>query len=147
MTAVFIIGKNMRMVLHSHRKDKTSQNIKYSKCNTSFLGGRYKLCYTPEGLFFLVLGFYSVMPLKESWPPAWMTESCWFLSHTWSCYDSGLPVDFLWKTETCLHIFFHIKLIEGNLWSMTYLFLCVYFPVWRSLVSQRQIWNRSLEWC
>lgn len=36
------------------------------------------------------------MQLQESWPPAWKTESCWFLSHTSSCYDSGLQEDFLW---------------------------------------------------
>lgn len=44
--------------------------FEYFYWHTSFLGGHYTLCYTPEGSFFQVPGFCLVMQLRESWPLA-----------------------------------------------------------------------------
>lgn len=77
-------------------------------------------------------------------------ESCWFLSRTSSCCDSGSPEDSLRDTRTSPSVtcqWFYMKSFRFACRSLTCLFLCVCFPAWRSLVSRRQIWNRSLEWC
>lgn len=62
----------------------------------------------------------------------------------WFRFARRLPVKHKKKCFSLLH-FISLMVVEKK--EIIYLFLCVCFPVWRSLVSQKQIWNRSLEWC